>query len=106
MTTPGVEGQTFDRAEVHLGGLRAELDRIDPQLIELLGRRFEIARLVAGVKATNDIPVMQHDRVRVVKERNARLGSEAGLDPAFVERLFGLIIDEMCRVEDAIVDGG
>ncbi len=95
-----------DVSQDGLAAFRAELDTLDHQLIALLGRRLEIAREVARYKSANDIPVMQHGRVKNVKERNSRLGEAVNLDPAFVERLYGVIIDEMCRVEDEIVDGG
>lgn len=99
------EAENSQQASIHLGDLRAELDAIDPEIIGLLGRRIEIARAVAQVKASHAIPVMQHDRVRFVQERNARLGEAAGLDPGFVRQIFSVIIDEMCRIEDAIVSG-
>ncbi len=86
-----------------LGQFRSELDVLDHTLIEVLGRRIEIGRKVGHYKAEHDIPVMQHGRVDQVLDRNATAGAAVGLDPTFVKRLYQLIIDEMCRVEDEIV---
>lgn len=86
-----------------LAQFRTELDGIDRHLIELVGRRIEIGRLVGHYKAEHNIPVMQHGRVDEVLERNATAGAAVGLDSAFVKQLYQLIIDEMCRVEDDIV---
>ena len=86
-----------------LAPFRAELDVLDHSLIELIGRRIEIGRLVGHYKAEHSIPVMQHGRVDEVLERNATAGSAVGLEPTFVKQLYQLIIDEMCRVEDDIV---
>ncbi len=88
-----------------LAPYRSQLDEIDHELIALLGRRLNVGRDVARHKANHGIPVMQHDRVKQVKERAARLAVEAGIDSDFVVALYGVIIDEMCRVEDEIVQG-
>ena len=83
---------------------RAELNDIDSSLIELLGRRFAIVKAVGEHKKQHNIPMMQQARVEQVKERCAALGMQHGLDPDFVKRLYGLIIDEACRVEDVIIE--
>jgi chorismate mutase-like protein len=89
-----------------LSPFRARLDEIDHEIIALLGQRLDIGRAVASHKASHGIAVMQHDRVQQVKDRAAGLAVEADLDADFVVRLYGVIIEEMCRVEDEIVDAG
>ena len=88
-----------------LMAFRKELNSLDEQIIRLLGRRYEICRAVAQHKRENGIPMMQPGRVAEVKERCARMASEHDVDPDFARRLYGLIIDEACRMEDAIIDG-
>lgn len=87
---------------------RKQVDAIDEQLLELLGRRFEVCREVAGHKRDNDIPMMQADRVEAVKQRCAEIGERHGLASSFVQRLYGLIIDAACDLEDEIIgsEGG
>jgi hypothetical protein len=46
---------------------------------------------------------MQTDRAKQVKSRAASLGEPLGVDPAFTDRLYTLIIGEACRIEDLIV---
>jgi chorismate mutase len=83
---------------------RHRLDEIDGALLELLGRRIDIGRRVAEYKRDNDVPVMQPSRVQQVLDRVAADAAGHHLDPEFVRSLYRLIIDEMCRVEDEIVD--
>ncbi len=83
---------------------RRRLDEIDGALLELLGRRIDIGRRVAEYKRDNDVPVMQPSRVQQVLDRVAADAAGHHLDPEFVRSLYRLIIDEMCRVEDEIVD--
>jgi chorismate mutase-like protein len=110
---PGVDSSrmsTYGRAisgddhSPELERRRSEIDAIDEQLVDLLARRLDVCRAVAAFKADTGVPMMQPGRVQAVKERSARLGAESGLDPAFVERLFELIVDEACELEQRLID--
>lgn len=87
-----------------LATFRRELNALDEEIVRLLGRRFELIREIGQHKRRNKIPMMQPARVLEVKERCARIASAHGIDPEFARRLFALIIDEACRVEDEIID--
>ena len=83
---------------------RQQLNSLDEEIVRLLARRFQVCRAVAHHKHEHGIPMMQPGRVTEVKERCARMASELGMDPEFARRLYGLIIDEACRMEDEIID--
>jgi chorismate mutase len=87
-----------------LSNFRKALDRIDSQLIELLGQRFEICRKVANYKRLYNVPMMQPDRVKEVQRRNAELAKLHSVNPEFAQSLYALIIGEACRLEDEIID--
>lgn len=87
-----------------LMALRQQLNSLDEQLVRLLGRRYEICRAAARHKREHGIPMMQPSRVAEVKERCARMAGEHDVDPDFVRRLYGMIIDEACRMESEIID--
>jgi len=87
-----------------LSNFRKALDRIDTQLIELLGQRFEICRKVANYKRLHDVPMMQPNRVKEVHARNADLAKTHSVSPEFVRDLYTLVIGEACRLEDEIID--
>lgn len=82
---------------------RSQIDALDAQLIRTLGARFEICRRVAELKKEELIPMMQTGRVEEVKRRCAQLGAELGVNPDLVVQMYGLIIGEACRMEDAII---
>ncbi len=88
-----------------LSRFREELNGLDEQLVDLLGKRFKIIREVGHFKKANTIPMMQSKRVEKVKDRCAEMGKKVQLDPDFIRTLYTLIIDEACRVEDSIMDG-
>ena len=85
--------------------LRQQLNSLDEWIIRLLGRRFETCAAIGRYKREHGIPMMQPARVAEVKERCARVAAEHGVDPDFARRIFGMIIDEACRLEDQIIEG-
>jgi chorismate mutase-like protein len=83
---------------------RRRLDEIDEQIAKLLGERLDICREVAVYKSEHGIPMMQPDRVKVVRERYLSRGAEAGLPEQFSADLFDLLISTTCRLEDELMD--
>jgi 3-deoxy-7-phosphoheptulonate synthase len=58
---------------------RAEIDRIDDEILTLLARRLQTARQVGQLKAQRGLPLVQPDREQAILERlGARLGQEVG----------------------------
>jgi chorismate mutase len=88
-----------------LAAFRRDINALDEQIVRLLAGRFDICREVAHYKREHGIPMMQPSRVAEVKERCARMAAEHGMNPDFARHLYGLIIDEACRMEDDIIDG-
>jgi chorismate mutase-like protein len=84
--------------------LRQQLNSLDDWIIRLLGRRFETCCAIGRYKREHGIPMMQPARVAEVKERCARIAIEHGVDPDFARRLYCMIIDEACRLEDEIME--
>jgi chorismate mutase-like protein len=83
---------------------RRRLDEIDEQIAGLLGERLDICREVAVYKSEHEIPMMQPDRVKIVRQRYLDRGAEAGLPPEFSSDLFDLLIATTCRLEDELMD--
>jgi chorismate mutase len=87
-----------------LDTLRERLDRIDDEIARLLGERLEICRDVARYKSKHEIPMMQPERVRAVRERYLQRGAEHNIPLDFSARLFELLIETTCRIEDELME--
>lgn len=87
-----------------LNQFRQEIDILDTQIIEALGKRFEVCRQVAHFKKAENIPMMQPARVEEVKKRRQELGIKHSIDADFMLKLYSLIIQESCRIEDEIIE--
>ena len=83
---------------------RRRLDEIDEQIAKLLGERLDICREVAVYKSEHEIPMMQPDRVKIVRERYLSRGAEHELPAEFSTDLFELLIATTCRLEDELMD--
>ncbi|HYE00801.1 MAG TPA: chorismate mutase [Alphaproteobacteria bacterium] len=86
-----------------LAGFRREIDAIDDQIVDLLARRFGVARAVAAYKAPRGIPVVIAERVEEVKARTRARGEAQGIDPAFMTALYDLIVDATCALEERLI---
>jgi 4-amino-4-deoxychorismate mutase len=87
-----------------LQGFRDRLDPIDEEIARLLGERFDICREVAAYKSEQGIPMMQPDRVAVVRARYLERGAAVNLPEDFTAALFELLIGATCKLEDELMD--
>ena len=83
---------------------RRRLDVIDDEIARLLGERFEICREVAVHKSEHEIPMMQPDRVEIVRARYLARGAEVDLPADFSADLFDLLIAATCKEEDELME--
>ncbi|MEM7285944.1 MAG: chorismate mutase [Actinomycetota bacterium] len=80
-----------------LAGYRARIDALDDQLIRLLAERFEITKAVGAHKAEVGLPPADPGREAEQVARLRAIAEEVGMDPAFSEQVFRLVVDEVIR---------
>lgn len=73
--------------------LRAEIDRLDDLIIELLAQRYAILQQVVKTKKANGIPFKVNARVDEVINRNVTHGLTKGLPAEYITKLYTVIID-------------
>ncbi|MGC5343917.1 chorismate mutase family protein [Streptomyces sp. DT24] len=83
--------------------LRAQLDAIDERFLQELRARIEKCVQIGHFKREHDVPMMQPHRIGIVQERAAVFGEQHGINKDFLRRLYDLIIEETCRVEDLVI---
>ena len=88
-----------------LAGYRARIDALDGQLIRLLAERFEITKAVGAHKAEVGLPPADPGREAEQVARLRAIAEEVGMDPAFSEQVFRLIVDEVIRHHLKIAEG-
>jgi chorismate mutase-like protein len=81
---------------------RQKIDKIDVQLMKLLGQRFGVVRDVAKVKIQHDIPAFLGGRVNEVRNNAVAHGKKYGVDPDFVRTLYTMLIYQSCAEEEVL----
>jgi chorismate mutase len=92
-----------DAAAGDLETLRAQLDALDQVLLDTVRDRIRCCVRIAVVKRRQSVPMMQPHRIAIVQQRAASYAAEHGIDAKFLQRLYDLIVDETCRVEDLVI---
>lgn len=82
--------------------IRAEIDRLDRSLVELLAERFGYVRRMAELKANPDEALVPA-RVEEVLDRVAAHAVDAGLDPGLARSLWAALIDWNIAFERATI---
>lgn len=70
---------------------RAEIDRLDNALLDLLAKRMSLVKEIGAYKDKNNLCILQPSRYRELMAQRATLGQELGLDEVLVHDLFSLI---------------
>lgn len=86
--------------------LRAQLDALDQDLLDAVRDRIRCCVRIAEVKRRHGVAMMQPHRIAIVHDRAAAYAAAHDVDAEFLDRLYDLIIDETCRVEDLVITGG
>jgi chorismate mutase/prephenate dehydrogenase len=75
-----------------LDHLRAQIDSIDKQLVELLAQRGRVVQQVIQVKQQHDLPTFHPAREENLISARRAQATQAGLDPDYVEDLFRTVM--------------
>lgn len=93
---------TGGKADAGLVHLRASIDNIDAALVHLLAERFKLTKQVGVYKAAHDLPPADPEREKEQLARLHRIAEEADLDPAFAEKFYAFIVNEVIRHHEAL----
>ncbi len=72
--------------------VRARIEKLDSQILELVEERTGLAKDVLDAKKAAGMPINDIDQNRVVLERVANAATERGLDGEQVKRIFEILI--------------
>jgi monofunctional chorismate mutase len=79
-----------------LEALRAEIARVDAEILGLVARRVELARSIGAVKAADGLPILDPAREATVVRSAGERARAAGLGEDEVRHLFWQLIG-LCR---------
>jgi chorismate mutase len=87
-----------------LSNLRAQIDIIDGQLIDALGKRMKISDGIGALKKQKNVAVLQSNRWNQILGAMILEGESKGLSEEFVLRLFKAIHQESINHQEKIIN--
>src|SRR5688500_7048222 len=83
-----------------LDELRRELGAVDRQLVELIGRRLQLASEVGAAKRATGLTTRDFRQERDVVERARAAATDAGVPPELAEELVLMLIRSALTVQE------
>ena len=91
--------------ENKMSKLRANIDVLDQNLLDLIGKRMAVASEIGQVKKDNNVAVLQNNRWNEIQEKMIAAGATKGLSEEFVIKLFKGIHQESIEHQEKIING-
>ena len=101
-----IRKETDEEAEYNsrLNNLRAQIDVIDNQLIDMLGRRMKISDDIGALKKSRNVAVLQTGRWNAILGSMILEGESRGLSEEFVLKLFKAIHQESINHQEKVIN--
>ena len=101
-----IRKQTGDTADFEnkMTKLRANIDVLDANLLELLGKRMQVASEIGQVKKDANVAVLQNSRWNEIQAKMTAEGAKKGLSEEFIIKLFKGIHQESMEQQEKILN--
>ncbi|TVZ58772.1 3-deoxy-D-arabinoheptulosonate-7-phosphate synthase [Flavobacteriaceae bacterium MAR_2010_105] len=101
-----IRKETDPEAEYNtsLNNLRAQIDVIDNQIIEVLGKRMKVADSIGLLKKQKNVAVLQSKRWNEILGKMVLEGEEKGLSEEFILKMFKAIHQESINHQEKIIN--
>jgi len=86
-----------------LNNLRAQIDVVDNQIIDLLGKRMRVADGIGALKKQKNVSVLQSKRWNEILGKMVLEGESKGLSEEFILRMFKAIHQESINHQEKIL---
>lgn len=101
-----IRKETDQEAEYNssISNLRAQIDVLDNQLIDLLGKRMKVSDAIGELKKSRNVAVLQTNRWNSILGSMILEGEAHGLSEEFVLRMFKAIHQESINHQEKIIN--
>ncbi|MBP5366518.1 MAG: bifunctional 3-deoxy-7-phosphoheptulonate synthase/chorismate mutase type II [Bacteroidales bacterium] len=92
-----------DKSRVTLDELRAQIDKLDTQILESLAKRMNISKEIAKFKYDHNITVLQTRRYDEILKSRREKAEQFKLNPEFVIKVYEDIHEESVNTQTAVM---
>jgi chorismate mutase len=96
-----VSGQSGSDALTELAACRDEIERLDHEIITLLGRRMMLGKRTGALKRAAGLPILDPTREAAVIRRVTETARDAGLPAEPVREIFWQIVGMSRRAQES-----
>jgi chorismate mutase len=97
--------QSDDITFVHeLQTLRSRMDKVDEEIIHLLGKRMRIAEELGRFKKEESVTIFQIDRWKEILETRTMLAEQVGLSKEFIQKYLEQLHKESIRTQTRVMN--
>lgn len=89
----------------NLSNLRAQIDVVDNQLIEMLGKRMKFSDGIGALKKQKNVAVLQSKRWNEILGNMVLEGERNGLSEEFILKMFKAIHQESINHQEKVING-
>lgn len=79
--------------------LRRQIDNIDNELLEIIGKRMQVSREIGRYKKEHRMPVFQVNRHDDIMKTRIKIAEEMGIDAEFTKKILRAIHEESVRIQ-------
>ncbi len=87
-----------------LEDLRAEIDKLDISMLDILGKRMQVSQDIGRYKSENEVTIFQPNRYTEIMDRRAKQAGINGLSREFSEKIFKSIHEESVMHQERIMN--
>lgn len=91
-----------DEFVTHMIKLRTQIDELDSKLLEVLGKRMNVADQIGVLKNERNVAILQNKRWTEILEKMTLIGKQKGLSEEFILQLFKAIHQESIHHQEKV----
>jgi len=88
-----------------MAGLRMNIDEYDNKIIEILGKRMQVAGQIGALKKEFNVAVLQNKRWNEILDKMTAQGADKGLGKDFIVDIFKAIHQESISQQEKVING-
>ena len=101
LRSPETNDPTFIQ---NLEELRGQIDKLDVEIIRLMGTRMKVSEEIGKFKKTQSITIFQAGRWDEIMNKSIELGAAEGLSAEFISSIFKAIHQESINHQTSIMN--
>ncbi len=99
-----MEDVNSEEVHANMDKMRAQINHLDDELMQLLGQRMKVAQQIGQYKKDNNITILQTNRWNEILERAIANGAKLGLSEEFITKYLDTVHMESINIQNNVMN--